>query len=228
MNRLFKIAITGVFLFLTCGYANAQVTIGADIEPVKAALLDLKNYSTKPDSTTSETGGLILPRVKLVDRTTLQPFIATTDPEWNGANQAKTRLDHIGLVVYNVANDVNFQAGFYLWTGADWKLLEQTSPYIYLPAFELDWNATTINLYEDVYEENLNPQNQAHYVSSSGSVVAFSDYGSGPSDFYYVVTDYDPAVIKINSISTAGLMTYEKVGTVLPKDAYINVVMIRK
>jgi hypothetical protein len=232
MKRLLKVAIVGVFLFLTCSYASAQVTIGADIEPVKAALLDLKTYATRPDSTTSETGGLVLSRVKLVNRTTLQPFIATSDAEWNAANQAKTRLDHIGLIVYNVENDANFHEGLYFWTGADWKPLAVTSPYIYLPAFKLDWNVTTINLYEDVYKENLNPSNSGHYASSvgtgTGSVVAFPDYSSNPTDFYYVVTDYDAAVIKIKSISPEGLMTYEKAGTLLPENAYINVVMIRK
>jgi hypothetical protein len=197
--------------------------------------LDLKEHAALPDSTTAESGGLVLPRVRLVSRTTLQPFIETSDLEWLTANQPQTRTNHIGLMVYNLTNNANFHAGIYIWTGPEWKPLAVASAYIYLPTFKLPWVTNgSINLYEDVYKENLNPSVAGHYASSRGmgsaGLVAFPDYGADANDFYYVVTYYDPSVITISSITPTGVMTYSKVGSnpAPPENAYINVVLIRK
>jgi hypothetical protein len=110
------------------------------------------------------------------------------------------------------------------------------STYIYLPSFKIYWDENSINLYEYVYKENLNPSVLSNYASSigtgtgPGSVVAFPDYSSDAADFYYVVTYYDPDVLTISGISPTGIMSYSKAGTdpVPPENAYINVVMIRK
>jgi hypothetical protein len=64
---------------------HAQVTIGSEYVPTRAALLELKDRQTgtvtsvsDPDNATSTSGGLLLPRVELVTVNDLRPFIATT------------------------------------------------------------------------------------------------------------------------------------------------------
>lgn len=101
----------------------AQVTIGSGKEPVKGALLQLKDKEpTSTSNVTSTTGGLALPRVELVDVTTLQPFIKTTDTEWQTANQAETKRKHTGLTVFNIKENTTFQKGIYVWDGNKWTL----------------------------------------------------------------------------------------------------------
>lgn len=102
---------------------QAQVTIGSGIPPVKAALLDIKNQEADNDNITSNSGGIVLPRVKLVNTDTLEPFILTTDPEWT-ADNSKTRKIHTGLMVYNLnATSGGFQKeGVYIWDGDAWQM----------------------------------------------------------------------------------------------------------
>lgn len=99
---------------------QAQVTIGSDEQPVKGALLDIKEQATASDNVTATTGGLVLPRVKLKDTTTLEPFISKDDLDW--INHATTRIKdlHTGLTVYNLATTPPFRPGVYVWNGRQW------------------------------------------------------------------------------------------------------------
>lgn len=102
-------------LFLCClctlGLTTtAQVTIGSNNPASKAALLELKDQKantpasvTDDANVTSETGGLLLPRVKLVNKNTLQPFIDTSDELWDEKETNKIRETHAGLMVYNLS-----------------------------------------------------------------------------------------------------------------------------
>jgi hypothetical protein len=213
---------------------NAQVTIGSTTaEPVKAALLDLKDQVSGPDSVTSTTGGLVLPRVKLVSKTTLEPFIRTNDLEWDATNQEKTKKNHVGLTVYNLTSNGNFGQGVYVWTGAAWYPLKVASSYIYLPAFDLPWNDTSIDLFA-VYKNNFSPSAASNHVNSrDANVFILPDYDAVSEDFYYVVTDYNSSVIDISNITPQGVMSYSKASAlasdpVPPENAYVNVVMVRK
>ncbi len=59
-----------------------------------------------------------MPRVRLENLNTLQPFISTSDPEWvSNSAQAK----HKGLVVYNLNTASPFAEGLYVWSGATWE-----------------------------------------------------------------------------------------------------------
>jgi hypothetical protein len=224
--------ITGICLVMFFGYIhlNAQVSVGVDAPPVRAALLDLKDRVASADTVSSSSGGLVLPRVKLVDKTTLEPFIATNAPEWDNANRAKSKNDHIGLTVYNLADNTDFDQGIYVWSGNEWKILQVESNYIYLPSFNLKWNDTSVDLF-NIYKNNLNFATNSKYKSSTGSLrVAFPEFDEEANDFYYVVTYYDPAVLTISNITPQGLMTYAKNSShkVPPEGSFINVVMIRK
>jgi hypothetical protein len=234
MKKVLEIVLFCIFTFLFCMSGKAQVTVGSLVDPEKGALLDLKNHASAADSTTATSGGLLLPRVRLVDRSTLEPFIGKGDAEWNQSNQKKTKVNHIGLTVYNLTNDSYFHAGLYIWGGSEWKSLAATSAgYIFLPSFNVPWTTNgSINLFNDVYKVNFNPSDKKNCFSSmqGNPLVALPDYHGNANDFHYVVTYYDPNVIKIDGITSDGVMTYSKMGNspVPPGDAYINVVMIRK
>jgi len=96
----------------------AQVTIGSDRVPSRAALLDLK---TQADSNpaeggvTSTKGGLLLPRVILEETKSLKPFIS------NGGSNAE-KAAHKGMNVYHIGGN-GIGTGQYVWDGTQWLLL---------------------------------------------------------------------------------------------------------
>ncbi|GHT10557.1 hypothetical protein FACS189432_04010 [Bacteroidia bacterium] len=230
MKRNVQIAACCIALFV-CVAANAQVTIGSGERPVTGALLDLKSQSPNSLNITSEKGGLVLPRVELQDKTTLEPFIPKSSQEWT-TNQSDTKRKHIGLLVYNLKEDNFFHPGIYVWYGESWVAMKATSEFFYLPSFNLEWkDGGSVELF-DVYKENYKPAAvpPATYESSTGAIVDLPGYDADPTHFDYVVTYYDPTIITIKSISPTGKMEYDKTPGVvtLPEDTYINIVMIRK
>ena len=110
-----------IFMLVTaCLYS--QVTIGSGTSPAKGAILDLKTKEGAAGTATTDEqgGGLLLPRVNLESITSLKPFaVADTDDT--------ERLNHKGLVVYNLTNDTNFNPGIYTWNGAQWETLQNPS-----------------------------------------------------------------------------------------------------
>jgi hypothetical protein len=118
MSKLFFTLLLVFFSYK----AVAQVTIGMIEEPKKAALLDLRSQNTVlPGGITTGLGGggLLLPRVSLEDRNTLEPFISNTDPNW-----PILKLEHIGLEVYNLSTANGFKKGVYCWDGSQWQSAE--------------------------------------------------------------------------------------------------------
>lgn len=141
MNRRFLLLC---FLSLLCLTVAAQVTIGSSNPASKAALLELKDHAaTTPTSVTddanvtSETGGLLLPRVKLIDKNTLQPFIDSNDKLWDEKETNKVRETHAGLMVYNLTTTAGFEQGIYVWDGAKWMITKTT-----IPAADNNWSLT--------------------------------------------------------------------------------------
>ncbi|MDR1881116.1 MAG: hypothetical protein LBQ78_09295 [Tannerellaceae bacterium] len=103
---------------------NAQVTIGMDEAPKKAALLQLKDVSATQytKNATATTGGLLLPRVEL---TSLTSFTLPLSP----APSDDEKEDHTGLLVYNLTEDANehLEKGIYQWDGSQWKVLSKVT-----------------------------------------------------------------------------------------------------
>jgi hypothetical protein len=98
------------------------VTIGSLDNPVKAALLDLKTKNPDADNVTvenSKSGGLVLPRVQLESKTTLEPFIPKDSEEWK-RKQDETKRLHVGMMVYNLKSGGVFSPGIYVWNGSEW------------------------------------------------------------------------------------------------------------
>lgn len=121
--------ILSLILFTTFSphVIQAQVTVGSGEAPAKHALLQLRDKersdSDPHDGITATNGGLLLPRVQLVQRTELQPFVSNlSDP-----NYAKLKLEHTGLIVYNI-QDVPLEKlsrGLNIWNGKEWKALAE-------------------------------------------------------------------------------------------------------
>lgn len=109
-------------LILFTPVISAQVTIGSDIPPEEAALLDLKTQEATTDggaTTDKNGGGLLLPRVVLDNQTDLTPFL--TQGIMSDDEYSKLKLRHKGLMVYNLALTNGFTPGIYNWNGERWK-----------------------------------------------------------------------------------------------------------
>jgi uncharacterized protein (TIGR02145 family) len=110
---------------------NAQVTIGSDQDPHGGAVLDL--------SQTSGTTGFLLPRVVLTDLKQWTPLGATSA---NG----------VGMVVYNVNEEVGTGAGVYVWSGDTdgWIPLKSNfSNAVKLTGFDLTPAESSVDIWEN-------------------------------------------------------------------------------
>lgn len=116
---LFKAKVIILFLFLIYHLnIQANVTIGLNEDPAKAALLDLKDQVPDENNVTATKGGFLLPRVQLIDKNELAPFIASASDE-------EKRL-HEGLLIYNLTQNSSkgLESGLNYWDGKQWNALE--------------------------------------------------------------------------------------------------------
>lgn len=131
-RKTLKLLVIGTLSLMTL-QLQSQVTIGSGIEPRRAALLDLKTRQGAAGTVSSVSddanitsglgdGGLLLPRVKLVSISTLEPFIPTSDPDYiANTDNLKERL--AGLMVYNITNNgvgSTLYPAVYTWNGTIW------------------------------------------------------------------------------------------------------------
>jgi hypothetical protein len=123
--------LLSALLWLAAGGLKAQVTVGSDDPPERAALLELKTQPANGENVTSTKGGFIMPRVRLLSPLTLQPFIPDSDTDWlNPTEQARLKKVHTGLEVYNLTNDANFKPGIHVWSGERWETATSSIPSI--------------------------------------------------------------------------------------------------
>lgn len=119
MNKIF---LCRLFSLLTLCLGSvplvAQVTIGSDNLPVKAALLDLKNQDDATGGVTSDKGGLLFSRVKLINQNDLRPFIPS-------GGDSVEKSSHKGLVVYNLTVGAGFTEGLHCWDGTKWQAIKE-------------------------------------------------------------------------------------------------------
>lgn len=153
------------FLLLSTSISvSAQVTIGSIIKPSKAALLELKTQESDQQNVTSTVGGLILSRVALEDRETLEPFIEPTSENYEVAKH-----DHTGLFVYNVSNNDKFIPGLYCWDGAKWNILLSAHDPKNLPIHDGDGSERL----PEIPNINKALEMPNSYIVESGSVLNF-------------------------------------------------------
>lgn len=212
---------------------QAQVTIGSGSPPVAGALLEIKDKNpanpllvTDNANVTSSTGGLGLPRVKLESKTSLMPFV--------DAATTQMKITHAGLTVYNLTSNDAFSPGMYVWDGARWKNMEQK--YFYMPSFNLPLpaNATgqIFNIYDEYcrqFKRQVGSTTNPNFVSSNSNSLSAIEPLYSASELYFVVTDYDSSVIKVNSISDAGVLNYDVLIDTQPSAAsYVNIIFVVK
>ncbi|MBK5721854.1 hypothetical protein JGH11_13320 [Dysgonomonas sp. Marseille-P4677] len=113
--------LTFITITLLTPDIHSQVTIGLGAAPAKAGLLQLKDQEPDNNNVTSKTGGLILPRVALVDPKTLEPFINPTE-----VGYSEEKIKNVGLLVYNMSKTSPFVQGLYCWNGETWDILKFT------------------------------------------------------------------------------------------------------
>lgn len=118
IERGITLSFFSIFLFAEL---SAQITIGMGEAPARAGLLQIKDQEPDLANVTSTKGGLILPRVSLVNLQTLEPFVSTSD-----ANYEAERGLHVGLIVYNMTNSGSIIPGLYFWDGNEWNILKAT------------------------------------------------------------------------------------------------------
>lgn len=220
---VFQVILLITVFFSYTSLANAQVTIGSELAPQKAALLDLKDKHFDNSEETA-TKGLLLPRVKLVNAYDLRPLIDLSDPDYNAL-----KITHKGLTVYNVGAvpSQNLTQGVYIWDGEKWqKAAGYKGPkdFFYMPSIAINTTqkgVATLDLYS-LYKQQF----QSPKVSSAGAPASIP-YFANATDLYYYVTDYDTNIFSNISISNSGVMTYTITDTASPA-SFINIVFVIK
>jgi len=255
----FKIATAFALLFITgslCFESQAQVTIGMESSPAKGALLQLKNKEVaNPTSVTDATnatvdkdgGGLGLPRVMLVNKTTLEPFVMA-DASWT-TNTGKVKEKHAGLVVYNIyvspttETDANktFQQGLYVWNGATWSLVGEgmasEQKYFYMPSCNIKLTSTGTDKLYDLYAQyetqfTNNTAVNPLFVTSNDQIKRVPSPSNASlyakTELDYVITYYDKSVIDNVKIDGNGVMTYDVISLDVTSNSFLNVIFIVK
>lgn len=110
--------------------AYAQVTIGLGEAPEKYATLQVKDVELKGtdslNAPTASKGGILLPRVKLVKKNELLPFVASAEVNPPTEEYLKAKKSHTGLIVYNIVEDPveDLCLGLNQWDGEQWNCFE--------------------------------------------------------------------------------------------------------
>lgn len=220
---LLRCSLFSLFLLLPLA-GKAQVTIGSTAAPDKAKLLQIES-----------SGGLGLPRVQLVSLTTLQPFIT-------GTLSTDDKKAHVGLMAYNIAGTI--AKGVYVWDGDKWTEAGETADsgnsgpdkrWFYMPAFNLPMESTggkTFDLYAEYQKQFTQSLNTTLYKTSNSSVTTIPAPTIGTlytaAQLDYVVVNYDPAVVTVTSISTAGVVSYTVLDTDPGPTSFMTVVFVVK
>lgn len=229
-----------ILLLFVAGFtlnANSQITIGSEILPMKAALLDIKSIGPAAPggaTTNANGGGLLLPRVSLTALDSFTPFSKAADEDLS---------DYKGLTIYNLKDDAAAQlaVGIYVWDGTKWTLAggsDSRLKFFYMPSINipvvLDEN-DPFDLYQnylDQFTGGLTAKNInliASGQAASGADIAPTEINNGVvferNELYYYVTYYDPTVMGDITIDENGVMSYK--GLAAPtENTFINVVFV--
>lgn len=115
----------------------SQVTIGSGIEPVRGALLDLKQTNAIASNSSK---GFIFPRVYL---TSVSQLTDISDVNTSDSNQL---LLHTGLTVYNTNASFQGGVGINMWDGAKWVNILQPQLKSNMAVFLDQGSSITLNL----------------------------------------------------------------------------------
>lgn len=205
---------------------NAQVTIGSDLPPEKAAVLDIKTQQGEGGTKTSARGGLLLPRVELNNLNELNIFesVKVTDSDY-----AIQKLNHTGLTVFNTQEDETqgIEKGIYVWSGQKWEKTSSSKRlnFFYMPSMIIDTRVTgsfVIDLHQKYLEQFQFPA-----IRSTNAPVSIPFYIE-PEELYYYVTDFDQDVFGNISIDGKGIMSFDIIQPSVDGTSFINIVFVIK
>jgi hypothetical protein len=208
----------------------AQVTIGTDEPPEKAALLDIKNVDGGNNgNATTQLGGFLLPRVELDD---IREFTVFTHIKKTDADYDEQKARHKGLVVYNITPSLtnNIEEGIYVWTGAKWEKasFRQQAGFIYMPSIVLSTKTAGYEGRVNLYDE-YKKQFEAPIIKNSAAPVQIPFFASA-EDLHYYITAMDETVFdKDNTtISNDGWLEYKVKAASTDGTSYMNIVFVPK
>jgi hypothetical protein len=236
-KNLSKITIALAVLVITNLNVNAQVTIGSLDEPEKGMLLELKNKVATADNETVDAngGGLGLPRIKLISKTTLEPFIVNNADFQSNKDKVKDR--HTGMVVYNLSTVNDFEQGLYVWDGAKWSKVQGDKGgerYLYLPSCNIkleEGKSGQFKIYEE-YKKQFSKSDSEWFYSNNASIANIPSNKSAGiyelEDLDYVITYYDKRVMEIEKIQDGVLYYKAKNLDSFDENSFINIVLVVK
>ncbi len=243
-------------LVTTTQSVNGQITIGSStLVPSNASLLELKTQPPSTDNVTTDKGGLLLPRVMLENKTTLEPFISITSDDWVNDTKTNVKRNHAGLVVYNLRSSMSeadenkrFLPGIYTWDGALWKPVgdnKRQAQWFYPPAFNLPLKmigtGQTFDLYK-VYENQFNKTNKVTQGEYKGDKWCANSSFTGENvpaptidqklynreELDYIIVWYDNKIINNVKVDAKGIMTYDVLENDPDATSYMNLVFVVK
>lgn len=209
-----KIYLVALGLFATVGVAQVKVGTTPEVNP---------NAMFEVEATNK---GMLLPRVALETTSSPAPLTA-----------------HVaGMTVYNtaettdlaVADKLRVSPGFYYNDGEKWNEMitrdNKAVKFFYMPSITFDTSVdvtgATKNLYEE-YEKQFSLPVGGNHAKSTNAPANGIPYFASPTDLYYYVTDYDPAVFSNIEITDEGIMTYN-VTAAATDCSLINIVFVVK
>jgi len=207
-------------------HIQGQVTIGSEFPPEKAALLDIKSQNSTNGTASSTLGGILLPRVALLNLNDLSAF---TTININASDYAQQKLRHKGLMVYNVnvSTTNNLEEGVYIWNGTVWQKAGADAKavnWFYMPSIEIQASQVgnfTVELHQEYLAQFQSTPTQ------SPQAPPLPVY-TNASDLYYYVTGYDANVFENIQITNTGSMTYRVKNAAKEGSSYINIVLMAK
>lgn len=212
-----KIYLIALGLFATVGFAQVKVGGTPTVNP--DAMFEVEATEK----------GMLLPRVALVAVNNVAPLKAT------GTAVAELK----GMTVYNTGNTKGTDKvngvvpGFYYHDGVKWNQMVTTDnkavKFFYMPSITFKTDVTVTGQTKDLYEEykmQFSLPTGGNHVSSAGAIGGIP-YFQSPTDLYYYVTDYDPAVFSNITINADGLMRYD-VTAAATDCSLINIVFVVK
>ncbi|MDR0866457.1 MAG: hypothetical protein LBO74_16225 [Candidatus Symbiothrix sp.] len=239
--KLMKLTILFAVLATISLNVNAQITVGSLETPEKGMLLELKSQKADAKNVTvanGKGGGLGFPRVELVNKKTLEPFIDNDADFKNNTNKVKDL--HVGMVVYNLSASGDFQQGLYVWKGVEWEKVNENKGirFFYMPPFNIaltKLGPDSLNLYEE-YERQFTKTGASDDLFVSNPDFKKTNVPTHESgrlhkkdELDYVITYYDKRIIDNITINNEGVMKYTVKDTALDSiKSYINVVLVVK
>lgn len=214
---LLKIMIVALMLF-SCEFVAAQVGV---MRTTASATLHVES---KPGDATV-VDGIIAPSL------TRAQLIGKDVRYGTDQTNAIVYVAAIDGVVSTKTSKVT-KVGYYYFDGSMWQCIDQPGKYFYLPVFELPTDAKgvgkTYDLYTNVVAKQFKQSGNSFYYTNNGFLTQLPNGRLSATQFDYVITYYDTDVIKINSISTSGVVNYDVLSTLLGPSSFVNVVVITK